>query len=650
MRDFFQRQDEARRKSRRLVQLFAAAVIVIIVCVFLVTRSLYLVQTAGDAGPHLRSFWDLPFFLAVAAMTLTVILGGSAYKIARLRDGGRRLAEMFGGAPVDPGTKGPQERLLLNVVEEMAIASGMPVPDVYVLERERGINAFAAGFGIDDAVICVTRGALELLDRDELQGVIAHEFSHILNCDTLVNIRLLGWLHGILLISLLGEGMIRGLGRTRTFKGGAFIVLGFALYLVGSLGVFFGKLIKSGVSRQREYLADASAVQFTRHPDGLAGALKKVGGLVGAGRIRHPKVSEASHMYFCNGLRESWTASTTTHPPLFERIIRLEPAFDGVFPAVERLAPPQAPPGRTVRHPPRSSSAGVEAVSGATAAALLASVGEPMRAHADRARQLIDDLPGVVRQAAREPVGACALVYLMLLDRTAEIRRRQVELLKSSAHSGVVAEVEAISGYLPEVTPRLRLPLVELCLPALRRLSGEQYRRFNETIDHLVQADAQLSLFEFVLKTLLQRHLATHYGEPGKRVAQIYGFRGVAWECSTVLSLLALVGHAEASEAEEAFERGGRILHEPKAGLEFIPASDCSLEAMGEALDRLAVASPLIKKKLLAACLECLTHDESIEVEEVEIFRAVADALGCPVPPWLARAAVEEVEGSGHPP
>ncbi|HKL49078.1 MAG TPA: M48 family metalloprotease, partial [Desulfuromonadales bacterium] len=405
--------------------------------------------------------------------------------------------------------------------------------------------------------------------------------------------------------------------------------------------VFFGKLIKSGVSRQREYLADASAVQFSRNPEGLSGALKKVGGLVGAGRIRHPRVSEASHMYFCNGLRESWAASTATHPPLFERIIRLEPAFDGVFPAMEGLAPPQAPPKRSARRPPPSTSEGVETVSGATAAALLASVGEPMRAHADRARQLIDELPEVVRQATREPVGACALVYLLLLDRTAEIRRRQIELLKSSAHSGVVAEVEALSGYLPDVPPRLRLPLVELCLPALRRLSGEQYRRFNETIDRLAQADGRLSLFEFALKTLLQRHLDAHYGTPGKRVAQIYGLRGVAWECSMVLSLLARVGHAEDSEAQEAFERGGRILREPKVGLEFIPASDCSLEAMGEALDRLAVASPLIRKKLLAACLECLTHDESIEVEEVEIFRTVADALGCPVPPWLATAPAD---------
>ncbi len=232
-------------------------------------------------------------------------------------------------------------------------------------------------------------------------------------------------------------------------------------------------------------------------------------------------------------------------------------------------------------------------------------------------------------------MGACALVYLLLLDGAAEVRHRQVELLKSAEHSAVVAEVEALSGYLPSVAPRLRLPLVEMCLPALRRLSFEQYRRFSDTAERLAQADARLSLFEFTLKTLLQRHLAAHFARPGRPVAQIYGLRGVAQECSQVLSLLARVGQADEPQAQKAFARGARIVRGPNVDVDFIPAQECSLEAMGQALERLALASPLIKKKLLAACLECVAHDGTVEVEEVELFRAVADALGCPVPPWV---------------
>jgi Zn-dependent protease with chaperone function len=632
MRDFFQRQELARKKTRRLLAFFIMAVLLIIVCVYLVVRGLYFwVHLENLNGPI--PVWDPAMFATVAVIVLVLVIGGSLYKVGQLREGGFRVAEMLGGRRVPTGTGNPEERRLLNVVEEMAIASGVPVPDTYIMERERGINAFAAGFGPDDAVICITRGALHLLSRDELQGVVAHEFSHLLNADSLINIRLMGWLHGILLISLTGEGIVRGLGRTRSRSGGVYIVLGFALYLLGGLGVFFGKLIKSAVSRQREYLADASAVQFTRNPFGLAGALKKIGGLVGEGRISHPLASEASHMYFSNGLPPNWLAALATHPPLLERILQLDPRFDGAFPAVDVLPAPEPPPRPAGRRMPAPAGA-AEIVSGAAAAAILETVGAPMQEHAGLARALIAELPEDMRSATRDPAGACALIYLLLLDRNEAVRTGQLELLRAAENPAVSSEVEKLTGHLP-IAPRLRLPLIDLSLPALRQLSHDQYAAFRERVEELTCADGRLSLFEFTLRHVVLRHLGARFGEPRRQVVQIYGIRGVLWECSCVLSLLARVGHRD-EEAEKAFARGQRILRETRAEPEFLPAGECTAKALEQALDTLAVTSPLIKRKLLAACLECLMHDQRVSAGEVELFRAVADALGCPVPPWLS--------------
>lgn len=633
MRDFFARQELARSMTGRLLLLFALAVLLLILLIYLAVRGVWFWHTLAELDGAGFPWWDPLQFLAVAGAILLLIAGGSWYKIRELRGGGCRVAESLGGRLVPPASQAPEERRLLNVVEEMAIASGIPVPDTYILDRERGINAFAAGFGLDDAVICVTTGALHHLRRHELQGVIAHEFSHLLNGDTLINIRLIGWLHGLLLIGLTGEGILRGLGRLRSRSGGAFIVLGFALYVLGYLGVFLGNLIKSAVSRQREYLADASAVQFTRDSSGLAGALKKIGGLLEAGRLSHARALEASHLYFCSTVRESLPAFLATHPPLLERILQLEPQFDGVFPPVEPLPSAQAaPPMRKKPVPARREP--VEVVSGAAAAALLESVGAPMREHGERAEALIAGLPPAVLAATREQTGACALIYTLLLDREPAIRGRQLEILRGGDLPVVVEETERLAGYLPELSPQVRLPLMDLALPALRRLSPGQYRNFKAQIERLALADGKHTLFEFALSQALLRHLGARF-EPPRQVAQIYSIRGAIEECSCVLSLLARVGHRGEEEAKAAFDHGRRILLEPGAAPEFLPTADCAPSKLSEALALLAVTSPPIKRKVLAACLECLMHDGEIRIEETELFRAVADALGCPVPPWL---------------
>ncbi|RZA16415.1 MAG: peptidase M48 Ste24p, partial [Lysobacteraceae bacterium] len=318
--NFFEHQAAARRSSARLVLLFALAVAGIVLAVDLV---------AWVATGSTRTV------LFASLATIAVIALGSLYRIASLGGGGEPVAQQMGGTPVPENTTDPGLRRLRNVVEEIAIASGVPVPKLYVLEHEAGINAFAAGYSTSDAVVAVTRGALDRLNRDELQGVVAHEFSHILNGDMRLNIRLVGVLFGILMVGLIGRKVLehaRFGGRGRNV--GAILLAALVALVIGYIGLFFGRMIKAGVSRSRERLADASAVQFTRQACGLSGALKKIGGLHEGSRLnQRADAEEVSHMLFGDGLGLSGLFAT--HPPLLERIRALEPSFAGA--ELERL-------------------------------------------------------------------------------------------------------------------------------------------------------------------------------------------------------------------------------------------------------------------------------------------------------------------------
>jgi len=633
MKDFFTRQEDARRQTGRLLLLFAAAVLGVVVAIYLLAAFVYFFS-AFKRG-MVVSLWQPQLFLWTGLATLTVITLTSIWKVMQLREGGSVIAMALGATPVPPHTKDPRERQLRNVMEEMAIASGVPVPDLYILERERGINAFAAGFGPSDAIICVTRGAAELLSRDEMQGVLAHEFSHILNGDVLLNIRLLGWLGGIQAVTQAGKVMLDGVQHTRGRGSGAPLLLGGALYLIGYIGHFFAQLIKSAVSRQREFLADASAVQFSRHPDGLAGALKKIGGLSTGSRLSHPRAIEMSHMFFGNGLHEAWIPALDSHPPLKERILRLEPRFDGVFPKVAPLPYPEEKTAPLLRKPRPAPAPPEQALSGAAVAALLSSVGEPVQQHLDMARRLLAELPQELQQATREPLSASALGYGLLLDIAPATRKKQLEAV--AAHDGEEAarELRRLIPQLDLLAPQARLPLLDLSLPALRRLTPEQFARLKKTTDALAAADGRLSVLELTLRHLLIRHLQPHFSPSPHRSAQIYGVRGVQEHCSCVLTTLARVGNRDETAAAAAFAAGVKLLNEQKTEFALLPASQCNGPSLERAFAALEGTSPLIKKKLLAACLECIVHDQVVQVDEIELFRGIADAVGCPVPPWL---------------
>jgi Zn-dependent protease with chaperone function len=647
--DFFQNQDVARKKTGLLVFYFVLAVILIVLSVYVAIAAA--LQFAAPHGPDetvssADAFWNPELFGAVALATSSVIAGGSLFKVAALSGGGHTVAELLGGRLLHPDNAGPAERRLLNVVEEMAIASGVPVPPVYLLENESGINAFAAGHKPGDAVVAVTSGTLERLSRDELQGVIAHEFSHILNGDMRLNIRLMGVLFGILVIGLTGWIIFRsstGFGYVRLGarsdddrKGfNPLPLIGLALYVIGYVGVFFGNLIKAAVSRQREFLADASAVQFTRNPDGIAGALKKIGALAEGSTIRDSHAEEASHMFFgdaVGGLGQLF-GLLATHPPLIERIRRIDPSFNGDFAQIRVEQPQEDTPER--RRPSAGLRPGVMAL---TAAQALEKVGTIDEEHIAYAADLKESIPQSIRQVMRDPLGAQAAVYALLIDPSETVRRTQFGWLDAHALPAAVKETRRILADAQSLDPRARLPLVEMATPALCQMTPAQFHDFIRTVEALVQADQRTTLFEYALQRLLIRRVVAYFVRTKPRPVKYKTASPLAVPTSVLLSALADAGESTPEGATRAFEAGIEALDWPSVRIEMAPAGTVSLREVDAALEELAMAAPLLKKQVLYACAACICVDGTVTVDEGELLRAIADSLGCPMPPLLAPA------------
>lgn len=656
--DFFDHQLVAKKRTSLLVGYFVMAVVLIILSVYTVVTGC-LLAASKDQGAE--ALWDWGRLALVAAGVGILVVSGSLYKIATLREGGAAVARLLGGELVNPSDATPAQRRLLNVVEEMAIASGTPVPSVYVLPEEVSINAFAAGYEPGDAVIGVSQGSIDHLTRDELQGVIAHEFSHILNGDMRLNLRLIGLLHGILLIALVGYFIVRVMGESSSTtrrsdskdgdKGGngafAFLLLGLGLMAVGYVGVFFGRLIKSAISRQREFLADASAVQFTRNPDGIVGALKKIGGLAAGSLIRSPNAEQASHLFFSAGV-PFWAQMMATHPPLVERIRRIEPTFDGVFPTIDADAVVPISPAES-RVPPLPRFApevvpprvGDRRVGPAPAEIRLdpqqavASVGAPSREHVAFATALLSALPDSLAETAREPFGARSVIYALLLDQDPGIRNSQVRLIADHSAPGTAEEVLRVAPLIDALDDRARLPLADMAMPALRRLSSRQYASFRELIEPLIRADQRRSLFEFTLQRMLLRHLDRHFEQRPPAAIRYQSLEPLIPDCVRILSTLSRLGGRSEAEAHQDFAQGVQALGWDPSSARLAPVEECSMVAIDRALDHLALAAPPIKRQILDACATSIAADGLVTIAETELLRAIADSLDCPMPPLL---------------
>ncbi len=646
--DFFQSQDIARQNTKRLIVFFALAVIGLIVITNLLVMLLFGFLGADGQGITLNSVmsqFDWRVFLTIGALVLTVIIGGSTYKTLALSGGGTTVAESLGGQLIDQNTRDLHERKVLNVVEEMAIASGSPVPPVYLLADEAGINAFAAGYSPGDAVIGVTRGTIAFLSRDELQGVIAHEFSHILHGDMRLNIRLIGILHGILLLGLIGYFVLRST-RGNSKNAGPIIGLGIGLIVIGYAGTFFGNLIKASVSRQREFLADASAVQFTRNKDGIAGALKKIGGYVHGSSLTSPEAPTMSHAFFSNGINSMLGSLSATHPPLEVRIQRIDPTWDGVFEPVTQEVNEQADiDNRTSKKQQQQARAekAVEVITGAIVVnEILSRIGQTDATQLNYAATLINDIPDTVRQALHEPYAARAVIYCLIIDNNPEIQQKQFQHLKKFADTGIYELSRNLFKTISQLDIKFRLPLIDIALPILRQLSKNQYRLFKKNLRQLITADGKVDIFEWSLQKILLSNLEKELGEKKnharKKTARYSSLHNVKKHVEVLISMLIYVsqGNKTPQETEQIKTTFNKAKQELNINdLTLLPYEQINFDNLEQAIDTLTLLKPLQKPRLLKACLICMTQDQQYSTQEKELMRAIANTLDCPIPPFI---------------
>lgn len=641
--DFFSEQDQARRSSKLLIVLFSIAVIILIVLTnVLVAMALWLLdeQLVGNYQAYQNAidtlnyqgtrgivhYFSVQKFFLITLFVCGVIGSAIAFKSIQLSGGGKKIAEKLGGRRLLPNTNAIDEKRVLNVVEEMALASGMPTPSVYLLDNEIGINAFAAGSTPADAVIGITRGCLDQFNREQLQGVIAHEFSHILNGDIRLNSRLIAVLHGIVFVGLVGDIVLRG-GASRSSQlrrrsgRSQIALLGFSLIVIGWLGRFFGSWIKSAVSRQREYLADACAVQFTRNPNGIAQALKIIGGYLPSAKLQSSSASEMSHLFFGQAVSNR-SDIFATHPPLAERITRIEPNWDGHYivreqknsaniNAIEMAETPYS----ALNAGPLAQTSTVDTTAGQTA---------------DHSTMSNTGAMALLRGQVHDPFDAIAVVFSLFLSEDSNAISSQYDFIRQSGITGIEQQTRQLQTAITALDRSKRLPLIELALPALKCMSKNQYTVFCRTLLLLIRADKKFELFEWCLYQVLRHYLDQEFGRsrPSRPIHKSMG--SVAKDFQLVLSMLAHYGNKTIDDKKRAFGRGAN-----SAGLYTIALVDreqCSMDSFVKAVNQLANCYPLLKPRLLKALRDCARNDQVVSIVEREILSAVAAVMDCPIP------------------
>ena len=689
--NFFENQDLARTKTKQLLALFVASVLTLIVgiyCLTIVTfgkslgaectnptattsyssgyssgyssRTRYRSRSTRNSPGCTVNTWVQPkVFFLVAGATLALILGASTYKILQLKEGGHVIAQQLGGRLITSNTHDESERMLLNVVEEMAIAAGMSVPEVYLLDNEHGINAFAAGYTPNDAVIGVTRGSLERFNRDELQGVMGHEFSHILNGDMRMNINLMGWLHGILCIYLIG----RGIGEMSSYdrdrgKGAGFF--GFGLIVLGGSGLFFGRLMQSAISRQREFLADASAVQFTRNPEGIASALEKIGGH--GSKLQASYAQASSHMFFGSVLSSRWSGDWfATHPPIEKRVLKIRGLRPGDL-AASSLYSSQPTDSSSISSFNASGVAGFAGGrTGTTHPAdrppipcegvpnhpdqVISQIGTVNPGHYDYAKGLLAQIPGDLRSALRSPETASCIVYALLLDReNTQTYDQQIKYLKNVLSSDDVTQTIAFAEHIKSLNDRLYLPILDLAVPALRLKTPQDCIRILVAMHELAKIDGQWTLTEFVSYLVLHYRLTPHIKGPYPSASE-HPTIGPVWGHSlNLIAALARVGHPAEDQIDYAFRSGFSYL--PGASKQERPQTvpPLNLLELRQGLEQIRMVSPRVKQGIVDACVHTVMLDNQVTNQEADLLRAIVILLDCPIPPFLEKSIAQPMK------
>jgi hypothetical protein len=493
-----------------------------------------------------------------------------------------------------------------------------------------------------------------------------------------LNTRLIGWLHGILGLVVIGRVLTFSLAlhpqsasaqpgqhphRTGPFVHPALLpafFLGCICIVAGSIGAFFARLIKGAVNRQREFLADAAAVQFTRNPSGIAGALIKIGGLRRQSIISAPRAEEASHVYFADGMARRWIKLVSTHPPLADRIRRIDADFNGTFPAVsmDRVyheSRVTALYREQARKKPLDLAKLVAALGPAAAAAELpyaqatweSAARQPVAiadilprtptfapAHLEYARLFLNTLPESIRAATAQPFSAVALIYTMICAKDPDTRARQLADLSQTIEPGIAAEMSRLFPWFERLEEGAFLPLADLCLRPLRQLSATQYETFRENLRLLVENDRQIDLFEYALEHVLIRHLDPHFNGVRRSTPHYYALQPLLHDCAVLLSGLARIGHDTSQEVTAAFNTGASQLP-PNPDLRLLPLDQCNLPQLDAAIHKTAMAAPKVKQQILNALACTLATDGLVKRREAELLRAIADAFDAPIPPFL---------------
>ncbi len=618
--DFFEAQERSRRSSRWLIFWYVLAVLGVVASYCLVAAAAYW-GIAKFIGAPPRP--PLELYLLVGGVVGGFILVVSAYRMWQLSDGGPVIAHLLGARYVEPGRCTPAERKLLNVVEEMAIASGISVPPVYVLDFDDAVNALVAGYSPNEAVIIVTKGAAQKLSRDELQGVMGHEFSHILNGDMALNLRLVGILAGLTWMADSAERLIfeiaqhqRGLPREERGAGALTAVFAALIALIGSPGTFAADAIKAAISRERELLADSASVQFTRNPDGIAGALDSILALRAHTAVRAVQCEPFSHMFFAPAFSRWW--SPPAHPPILERIRRAHPRF-------------KRDEYRARRHGTRTEVAVIDGSGSVvknlrmdSAVAMVAAVGNPAPQHVDYAARLLASLPSRLREALHRPHEAEAAMFALALEPDEATREAELQALAAKRGTAARAKAMEIHVYVGGLARNHMLTLAELAVPAIKEQRQQARDAFLADFAAVVEADRRVTLREFVLLTLLRQRLREGAGQPIR--TQFRRIEEVAADAHVVLSLVSL--------DPSAFEKGAAVL---KLGWQAPLGRDAlTLAAVSASLERLRHLSPFAKPALLKACFEATAADGVFRLAEAELVRMVAATLDCPLPPALA--------------
>jgi len=600
--NFFQQQDQARKQSKRLIGLFILALIAI----------------AGAIGSLAYLIGGWPLVPWAAGSVLVIMLLASLVKTIGLRQGGGKVARAMGGTLVDPTTQDPLRRRLYNVVEEMAIASGVPVPEVYVLEQEAGLNAFAAGYAPTDAAVAVTRGLLERLDRDELQGVIAHEFSHILNGDMRINIRLMGFVFGIMVIAIMGQHMMHSARFSRNSKDAApLMILSLAIVLIGYIGLFFGRIIKAAISRQREYLADAAAVQFTRNPDGISGALKKIG-INETGSQLQADSEEVGHMLFGQGVSGFLFA---THPPLIKRIQAIDPAFTeddwALFSEQATKRKQRAESSETAAERASDDGGLLETLGGLDGHQMLAAV------------TLLDSMPESLKEWAHADASVSLLLIYLVLGEQTDDGGSLLPLIEDWGGEAALSQLAMMRQTLGDIPPAWRLPLLEMCLPVIKQKPLTERTELQSLLSDLVAHDGQLTLFEYVLDRLIDQSLAEAAAPSKTKMSGSKTLVQLKSSVAPVLSMVAMQGHEETGVQQENWQTVmGSLFTETPAW----PIIEHWAETLDTALLTLNDLKATEKERLAQAMVDCISIDGEISSDEYALCRAIAARLHIALP------------------